>query len=124
MFGKFKAWDKGERCWIPRQDICITGESKILTREGDRWVAEVLDIEVVFFTGLLDKNGKEIYEGDILTDCYKRILEVVWRNNGFQFKSLCQTNFLYAEMNHWFSFDFADKPEVIGNIYENPELLK
>jgi|SRR6187551_2445373 len=87
------------------------------------------------FTGLLDKNGKEIYEGDIVTyrylsgfacedDDYKEqgVLmkpAVVEFNNGKYFPieqyDYCDDGF-YA--SRWFDF------EVIGNIYQNPELIK
>lgn len=74
-------------------------------------------------TGLIDKDGRDIYEGDIVTDCYKRLLQVVWQNHAFQFKALKETNFLYAHIGQWFD-GLTENPEVIGNIYENPELLE
>lgn len=67
------------------------------------------------FTGLLDKNGKEIYEGDIL-QLYrpKQKLEVVW-NEGCFILNDSSGLFLYQEHK---------TSEIIGNIFENPELLK
>ena len=66
------------------------------------------NVPVMQFTGLLDKNGKEIYEGDILqikvisTQC----IVVQWTRNGFSPYIKDETDF-----------------EIIGNIYENPELI-
>lgn len=79
------------------------------------------------YTGLKDKNGKEIYEGDILVfGKYKTRYKVIWNNDGWlaisnegdeygAYTRKVYHNNLYAEKNYYI--------EVIGNIYENPELL-
>ena len=71
------------------------------------------------FTGLLDKNGKEIYEGDILKSTYLggNIERIIWENGGFKV--------LWGK-NSWERLygDFVKNSEIIGNIYENPELLQ
>lgn len=76
---------------------------------------------IMQFTGLLDKNGKEIYEGDIITDTANKInsrewnAEVVWSDIGFSLSECHPT-----ERSLW---ELAERGrlEVIGNIYENPE---
>lgn len=75
------------------------------------------------FTGLIDKNGKEIYEGDIV-----RIYDFIKR------ESYLVSSIYYSERYACFSISGADDLsfyllhkdyfEVIGNIYENPELLE
>lgn len=69
--------------------------------------------EVEQFTGLLDKNGKEIYEGDIVQD-YKDNTYNVKTRNPYQIK--WDINCFNIPRISWLS-------EIIGNIHENPELI-
>jgi uncharacterized phage protein (TIGR01671 family) len=85
------------------------------------------EYELMQFTGLHDKNGKEIYEGDILKLQYpvnygfagkynhEIIVTILFDNGSFWFKGDG-----YTDCN----WHFYNEYEVIGNIYENPELLK
>jgi hypothetical protein len=66
------------------------------------------------FTGLLDKNGKEIYEGDIINDSFI-IGPVEFFNGAF---------LVGGTLSIGAPAGSALQPEVIGNIFENPELLK
>lgn len=76
------------------------------------------------FTGLKDKMEKEIYEGDILKDEYNRILLVEWWGYAFTLKAITKTTFVRAMyIIQWFE-DQRYIPEIIGNIYETPDLLE
>lgn len=78
------------------------------------------------FTGLHDKNGKEIYEGDLHKDETGVTLCVVWDQNEARFawvemedgEVVCGSIICMDEN------DEAEEVTIIGNIYENPELLK
>lgn len=93
--------------------------------EPNEGIEKLIDCDTVGqFTGLTDKNGKEIYEGDIiLAGYYKWKSKVVWDEKCARFIGLTNdkdVNIVYVDM-----VDKDDKSavEVIGNIYENPELL-
>ena len=72
------------------------------------------------FTGVFDKNGKEIFEGDILKS-NKYITSVFYERGAYCVK-FCRTTNTTVTMNV-ISFIEKYKTKVIGNIYENPELL-
>ena len=123
---KFRAWVKDRKAIF--EVVLINYVTKKVTYLFER-VGHLLnirhekfnDIELMQYTGLNDKNGKEIYEGDILFESFgERYYKVVFENGSFR-----------AEFEGDFeehSFDLIDVVaqgcKIVGNIYENPELLK
>jgi uncharacterized phage protein (TIGR01671 family) len=91
------------------------------------------------YTNLKDKNGKEIYEGDIIrrefhfsmmqthcSDCKNKILDDKFENHEVVFdggKFTTKQDLKYLEYTVTGFFDDWNKSEIIGNVYENPELL-
>lgn len=115
---KFKVWDVENKKF--RNNTNLTGGSI------QNFVWEFEDEESIYlqFTGLLDKNGKEIYEGDILKESKSGTCSVEWDCAAFCLRAisgscLSSRNLVSAIFNECDGLDC----EVIGNIFENPDLL-
>jgi len=128
---KFRAWDKKNKCWCSLEPFNIIGEYTIFNClnqyiEMD-FINRINDIEIVQFTGLKDKNGKEIYEGDIVHDNQDYSPETIGivRYDKGEFYLDGRDN---SDNNYWILkerlFMVYNMIEVIGNIYENQELIK
>lgn len=77
------------------------------------------------YTGLHDKNGKEIYEGDLIKFKYKILFKIEWFNTAFWAIPQAGRGSSQPLSNLYSISDKnADYIEVIGNIHENPELLE
>lgn len=110
---KFRAWD-GEEMVIP----------DYIDQIGSGWWKSNsipnTSKNLMQYTGLKDKNGKEIYEGDIVTQRYTGTWEVVYGASRFylrRYDNPVNDTFPYRRNSDILPL------EVIGNIYENPELL-
>ncbi len=106
---KLRVWDKNSKLWVAGWKLTQSG---VNSSEND--------YEWMQFTGLKDKNGKEIYEGDIVFDEdgeYSKTVVIEWES-----EDAC---FFGKDIYTSDSFDMQEiDGEIIGNIYQNPELLK
>lgn len=134
---KFRAWDKENSEMIYSDNVgndyyfVITDKSVLCVMDvsyDDSFGLPTTSLseidEVMQYTGLKDKNGKEIYEGDIVDFRQgERILYILFNNGQW---NLCQyLNEPDKDYRHLSYYINHDGPiEVIGNIYENPELLE
>lgn len=114
---KFRAWDSTLKQFLPNIQNHLGNDEwafgNILKENGNRF-------NVNQYTGLKDKNGKEIYEGDIIKYFNHRfrdpiIHEVEYHSEG--------TSFSIPNLHTMEDFEPEEGIEIIGNIYENPELL-
>ncbi|NBV06684.1 MAG: hypothetical protein EBS06_05550 [Proteobacteria bacterium] len=136
---KFRAWD----CLDKKMQYDITKTKEYSNVDGgydivgfDNYLNDSVGSVVMQYTGLKDKNGKEIYEGDLISE---EIIDengnsewtkdnytlIGWRNYGFGYIS---NPFSKEEFFERFYSEEVENGkmscEVIGNIYENPELLE
>ncbi len=130
---KFRAWDKTNKKWLrPKFNgvICYGGNNHIciIDNKPTSWGGyeaqsprfltweEAGELEIQQFTGLKDKNGKEIYEGDIVVT-KDGIFEVFYHPSWASWELKNTGNSL------GYYFRPENTLQVIGNIFENPELL-
>ena len=120
---KFRAWDKDtETMFIPEY---ISGDGKVYEDIGvsfQQELSERKNVILLQFTGLKDRSGREIYEGDVISD-HVGVGTVKYSDDN------CAYRVSYGDGRAKWFYDYflrgeKESIEVIGNIYENPELLE
>ena len=131
---KFRAWDGNNKLMMNVRDLCWDefGELNYI-RSGESThhlgclkesVPKRFDkIELMQYTGLKDKNGKEIYEGDIIQNY--SCLPSSWDRNYFSITKVYYDNNVagFSGFIKTYKGDKLSEVEIIGNIYENKDLL-
>jgi len=109
---KFRVWDKRETKGMSTQNMLYDAQLHHLWQD----FVDYPGYELMQYTGLTDKNGKEIYEGDIINLKFGELnanLVVKWdKYMGLKYHNGGWTSLVHVDTHG----------EVIGNIFENPEL--
>lgn len=124
---KFRAWDKDRNVMhffdrdfgIELGDWYLSFSGRVYERHDDTGGDfEVENIELMQFINALDKHGAEIFDGDILKSKRKGNYVVKWDGGGWKL-SCIENGRLWKN----YKTTASTSLEIIGNIYENPELL-
>lgn len=124
---KFRAWVKDEKRMLPVGDLDLSYKTTYLEESNSyRCERDFDEIELMESAGPKDKNGKEVFEGDIIKDSEGFIAQVVYDKEYAGFGLNYQPFDLTDSLSLTFEAlknDYRSTFEVIGNKYENPELL-
>jgi uncharacterized phage protein (TIGR01671 family) len=116
---KFRAWDKLNKCWLEFGPGLLNYFVAWKTHKEFE-VSGRGHYEICQFTGLKDQNKKEIYELDIVKTYENEIGEVIFDSGEFVIKISGD----YYSFDDLWSLKYGYLFEVIGNVFENPELLE
>lgn len=118
---KFRAWDVSNSNLGMSNSFCIGARTAIFIANGMAYEVDVDFVTQDFmqYTGLKDKNGKEIYEGDICR-VSGDIYEIIYCEESASFRG----RFYKKPMEHYYLSPILIDFEVIGNIYQDKHLLE
>lgn len=135
---KFRAWHKSDEVML--NVFAIDWHEKYIAHDPVQRFVEMIEVypryemegasdlkevKLMQYTGIKDKEGKEIYDGDILRIEYHDDEAPDVYVGDFEFSEGCygmNVQATHTHSKHFSPFNEQARPEVIGNIYENPDL--
>ena len=137
---KFRAWDKSKNTFINYNVLCFSKEGFGYAKPlGYSNMSNPDNLEIIQYTGLKDKNGKEIYEGDIVK-INDKLYTVTYEIGSFMLVKCSEETDMYEEFKNCWNDnvyplsqlywendceeDCIYQLEIVGNIYENKDLLE
>jgi uncharacterized phage protein (TIGR01671 family) len=116
---KFRLWDVDGEQWLEEDQFMIYPNGTVRAWIGED---EVKNVELTQYTGIKDKYGKEIYEGDIVSVVNMHDENIQWWANGLAIPFTIEWRYHAFELPSS-EEDISFNWEVTGNIYEQPEKL-
>ncbi|WP_069839646.1 YopX family protein [Bacillus sp. F56] len=124
---KFRVWDIVWKKMLTHEDLWDAPFNELFISTPDQRPYNIMQ-----YTGLKDRNGREIYEGDILQISNKENkdyhMEVLWTGQGFGYKIIRnetkRSGYIVGHHSERGLNFYNGASEVIGNIYEDPQLLE
>lgn len=120
--------DVEDGVWVYGSLRCDVGKYTIFqfeTARADYVEYEIDPSTICQCTGLKDKNGKLIWENDVVKDEHGNLYKAFWQSNYYQFSWVCVKSDVFSIGTKWDLWSFKSfEIEVIGNIFDNPELLE
>jgi hypothetical protein len=123
MIPKFRAWDKVFKEMVQVNALVLDEQVvKVTYKNGNVAKEDMKEYELMQSTGLFDRNGKEVFVGDIVK-CTRGCHHEVYleKEYGGTFIGGMPAIYLKGLLN---GYAWTEDEEIIGNIYENPELLE
>jgi uncharacterized phage protein (TIGR01671 family) len=118
---KFRVWDKRETKGMSTKNMLYDAQLHHFWQD----FVDYPGYELMQYTGLTDKNDKEIFEGDIIIDTQKQKYEIIFDENYARYDiKVCGENKLRGQTSYFTQIYEKKHIEVIGNIFEHSELLK
>lgn len=132
---KFRAWQKEFKRMFEVKRLYLEADGKVwinensLENNNEAYGRSTESVVLMQNTNQKDIDNKEIYEGDIIKDCFNNNWEIIYQDSAFWLK---REGYKLVDSPHgWpdncypvFRVNHKEFSKVIGNIYENKELLK